>query len=355
MRFVLLIPILLLLAACSDIGYYWHSSKGHLSIMSQRNNIQTLLEDPDFDVDLKQRLRLIQTIRAFSIEVLSLPDNGSYTDFVRLDRPYVLQNMFAAAEFSIQLKSWCYPIVGCASYRGYYDDEMLNAYAEQLRQQNFDVHIGQVAAYSTLGWFDDPVLSSFIDWPDYRLAGLLFHELTHQRLYIDGDTQFNESLAVAVQQAGTILWLQSTRNTDQLDEYERWISYFQQVVELIEQTRNKLAIIYQTDLSDASKREEKKGLLAMAGDTHAEIARAHRFKTGFTHWFAEGLNNAKLASVSTYNALTPAFLAMLEAHDNQFSAFFDYVKTIGNLDKEIRDRCLALWADHRASINKPCQ
>ena len=189
---------ILLLSACSDLGYYWDMTRGHLSLMNKRVDIDDMLEQPDIGADLKQRLLLVKQIRAFSVDQLALPESASYSSYVQLDRPYVLQNLFAASEFSTQLHRWCYPIVGCASYRGYYHEERLNEYVEQLKAQGFDTHIGYVPAYSTLGWFDDPVLSSFIDWPDYRLAGLLFHELAHQRLYIDDDTQFNESLAVAV-------------------------------------------------------------------------------------------------------------------------------------------------------------
>ena len=188
MRLFFLLIVILLQSACSDLGYYWHSTKGHLALMNKRVDIDDMLESPDLDADLHQRLLLVKKIRAFSVDELALPDSGSYHNYVQLDRDYLLQNLFAAKEFSTQLHKWCFPVAGCLSYRGYYDDELLNEYANQLRTENFELHIGYVPAYSTLGWFDDPVLSSFINWPDYRLAGLLFHELTHQRIYIDDDT-----------------------------------------------------------------------------------------------------------------------------------------------------------------------
>ena len=221
MRWIISIPLLLLLAGCADTGYYWHNANGHLSVMNQRVDIEELLADDQLDAKLRARLQLVQEIRRFSIKRLDLPANDSYASYVELDRPYVVQNIFAAAEFSTRLYEWCYPVIGCAGYRGYYDEVRMLAYSEDLKSRGLEVYIGKVSAYSTLGWFDDPVLSSFIDWPDYRLAGLLFHELTHQQIYIDNDTRFNESLASAVQQVGTELWLKSRNESDQLDQQEQ--------------------------------------------------------------------------------------------------------------------------------------
>ncbi len=345
MRVFFSLVILLVLTACSDLGYYWHSTKGHLAVMNKRVYIVEMLEDPELDPGLRKRLQLVQQIRRFSIDVLSLPDSGSYTRYAQLDRPYVLQNVFAAPEFSIRLHSWCYLIVGCTSYRGYYDDDLLAEYIALLKQQSFDVHVGKVPAYSTLGWFDDPILSSFIDWPDFRLAGLLFHELTHQQIYLDDHTQFNESLAAAVQQAGTELWLKSRNEHAKLDRYRRWVEYRHQVVKLIEATRERLAQLYQSDVSDSEKRDRKQAIFQTARENHGSIANSLNYRGGFARWFAGDLNNAKLASVSTYNALAPAFLAMIEAHDYDFELFFETVETIGDLDRESREQCLSLWMD----------
>ncbi|MFT5658950.1 MAG: putative aminopeptidase [Gammaproteobacteria bacterium] len=345
---------IVLLSACSDLGYYWHSTQGHLSIMNKRVEITTLLEKPDLDVELRSRLLLVQQIRRFSIDELALPDSGSYTDYVDLDRPYALQNLFAAPEFSTHLLSWCYPIVGCASYRGYYDEDLLADFVADLEQQNVDIHIGEVPAYSTLGWFDDPVLSSFVNWTDYRLAGLLFHELTHQRLYIDDDTQFNESLASAVQQMGTELWLESLHRTDDIEQFRRWIAYRKAVVALIEQTRTELDVLYQTDIAEALKRDKKQQILAAAGEQHTSLAASLEYVGGFSRWFANGLNNAKLASVSAYSAYIPAFLNMMEAKQRNFAQFFDTVETIGALPEARRYECLAAWQLGNAQDDRLC-
>jgi len=345
MRNLFFLALILLLSACSDLGYYWHSTKGHLALMNKRVDIDVMLEQPDLDADLRRRLLLVQQIREFSIDQLALPESGSYTNFAQLDRPYVVQNLFAANEFSTQLHSWCYPIVGCTSYRGYYDEKLLNEYAMQLNAQNFDTHISYVPAYSTLGWFDDPVLSSFIDWPDYRLAGLLFHELTHQRIYIDDDTQFNESLAVAVQLAGTELWLKSANESAQIDEFYRWIEYRREVILLIEGTGEKLSQLYRTETDDVNKRDKKAAIFATSRESYSLIAERLNYKDGFESWFAGELNNAKIGSVSAYNTHAPVFLAMIKALDYDFSVFFDTVEEIAEMDKTAREQCLVSWAD----------
>lgn len=354
MRTFLLLCLLPLLSACSDLGYYWHTANGHMALMNKRIDIDVMLEDPELEPKLRERLRLVKEIRVFSVETLSLPESGSYNNFVQLDRPYALKNLFAATEFSTNLHVWCYPIVGCASYRGYYDEDRLAEYVEQLKAQNFDTYIGFVPAYSTLGWFDDPVLSSFIYWPDYRLAGLLFHELSHQRIFVENDTRFNESLAVAVQQAGTELWLKSSNRSAQRDQFRRWIEYQREVVALIEQTRKTLAELYQGDQVEAIKRERKQAIFDSTRESYADFARRLNYRGGFESWFAGELNNAKLGSVSAYHAQIPAFLAILKARDYDFAAFFDTVEVISELDKAERDECLALWSEGKLDGDGNC-
>jgi predicted aminopeptidase len=354
MRTFFSLTILLLSSACSDLGYYWHTTNGHMELMQKRVYIEDMLEDPDLDPELRKRLLLVKAIRSFSVEALALPESASYNNYVQLDRPYALQNLFAAAEFSTNLHLWCYPIIGCAGYRGFYDEEMLAAQVGLLKARNFDTYIGNVPAYSTLGWFDDPVLSSFINWPDYRLAGLLFHELSHQRIYVKNDTQFNESLAVAVQQAGTELWLKTSHRDQQLDAYRRWIVYHNEVIALIEETRATLKELYQSDRDEATMREQKQLIFAHSRDNYAALAHRLNYHDGFANWFAGELNNARLGSVSAYHAQTPAFLAILKTLNYDFDAFFDTVETISELEKHARDKCLAWWSEDRESIDAGC-
>ena len=349
MRSLISIPLLLLICGCSDFGYYWHNASGHMAVMNQRVDIEELIADDSTEAELRERLRLVQQLRRFAIERLDLPNNGSYSSYVRLGRPWVVQNLFAAPEFSTRLHEWCYPLIGCASYRGYYNEERLLAYADELRAQGLEIHIGRVPAYSTLGWFDDPVLSSFIGWPEYRLAGLLFHELTHQRIYIDDDTTFNESLASAVQQAGTELWLRSKNDSAGLREFSRWLAYRGEVIALIVATRERLAAIYASESSEAEKREQKAGQFAAASAEHGRIAQRHGVDNGFKRWFAAGLNNAKIGSVSAYNSRVQAFLNMLQARDQDFTAFYRDVQRVGELEQEARERCLDAWASNSAT------
>jgi predicted aminopeptidase len=355
----LLISSFLLLSACSDIGYYWHSARGHMDIMARRVDIQAIIDNPESDEKLRERLKQIKEIRRFAVDKLKLPDNGSYSQYVKLDHPYVLQNLFAAPEFSTRLKTWCYPVAGCTSYRGFFEEDRLQSFVEQLQSDNLagnmDIHIGKTSAYSTLGWFDDPVLSSFIGWKDYRLAGLLFHELTHQVLYIDDDTEFNESLATAVQQQGTRLWLQSHHRTAELDEFRRWNIYRQAVMSLIGTTRDDLYTLYQKELSEDDLRHHKKQILSKAGSNHQQLANKHEIKNGFKRWFSEGLNNAKLGSISTYNAKVPAFNSILQKHNYDFNLFFKTVTHLGNLPKKARDSCLKDWQGNEDLIKSSCR
>jgi len=343
MRWLISIPLLLLLNGCADFGYYWHSARGHLAVMNQRVDIEDLLADPRTTEELRQRLILVQEIRRFSVARLALPANDSYRSFVELERPYLIQNLFAAPEFSTSLQRWCYPIIGCASYRGYFVEQRLLAYVDQLQASGLEVHIGEVSAYSTLGWFDDPVLSSFIYWPDHRLAGLLFHELTHQRIYLDDDTTFNESLASAVQFVGTELWLQAREQQQELEKFSRWSLYRAAVIELIEATRDRLTRLYDSKQSDADKRKNKNAIFTQARASHQGIASLHGVTGGFKNWFAGDLNNAKIGSVVAYNARMPAFVNMLRAHRLDFAAFYKYVDSVGALDNTERESCLEAW------------
>ncbi len=353
MRFIFVL-IVLLSSGCADLGYYWHTAKGHMAIMHRRVAIDDLLDDPQADAELKKRLILVKQIRLFAFNRLDLPQSGSYTDYAQLDHPYVLQNLFAAPEFSTRLLSWCYPIAGCTSYRGFYQQQRLDDFIATLKAENNEVHITRVPAYSTLGWFDDPVLSSFIYWPDHRLAGLLFHELSHQRIYIDDDSQFNESLASAVQQVGIRLWLESHNQLDQLDKFNRGLAYRRDVAQMIESARDQLSNIYKEDKSDAWKRIEKHGIFELMREQYEDISTRHNYRDGYAKWLAAELNNAKLASVSTYNALIPAFISMIGVFDNDFGRFFEYADRIGELDREQRDLCLQAWQAGNALKHSAC-
>ena len=343
LRLIVSILMVLMLSACADAGYYLHSVRGHYAVMQQKKDIQQLLEDETVSDQLKRRLRLVQDIREFAFSELGLPRSDSYTEYADLKRSYVVKNLFAAEEFSVAAKQWCYPIVGCAGYRGFFDEQRLQAFVEDLQQQHYDIYVANVSAYSTLGWFDDPVLNTFINWPDERLAGLVFHELTHQLLYVDGDTRFNESFATAVQQAGVEKWLQKQGQSDRLKAYREWRVNRQKVFDLIKQARVDLQQLYLLEIDDAEKRERKASYLLKLKQRYRLFSESIGHSDGFQRWFEGELNNAKLLSVSTYYDWVPVFSQILAYQQGDFAGFYEQVKRLSRVDKIQRQQCFNDW------------
>ncbi len=331
----------LLLSGCSEIRYYQQSVGGQLDIIHRRAPIGELVEDETRDPQLRARLQRVAQFRTFAIERMSLPETGSYTGYADLERDYVVKSLFAAPEFSVELHQWCYPVVGCASYRGYFDTELLANDDELFRAQGFDTYIALIPAYSTLGWFDDPILNTVIEWPDPQLAGLIFHELAHQKLYVEGDTVFNESFATAVEQAGVELWLEESDNTALISHYQTRRARQRKVVELIEQTRGELDELYRQDMNRNTMRRAKQQQLEMAQKRYRALRGKWENDPGYDDWFAGELNNAKLGSVSAYHACVDAFLALLGEEKYNFDAFYQRAATISALDPQARRERMA--------------
>ncbi|MBC8212370.1 MAG: aminopeptidase [Gammaproteobacteria bacterium] len=333
----------LLSVGCADLSYYLHSVKGQLSMVQKTVDIDDLLAEESTDPKLVEQLQLVSRIRAFAFDQLQLPRSDSYTRYADLDRNHVLKNLYAADEFSITLQQWCYPIVGCAGYRGYFDDAMLEAFKADLLKQSKDVYVSNIPAYSTLGWFDDPVLNTFVYWPEPRLAGLIFHELAHQRLYIDGDTGFNESFAMAVQLSGTEKWLQQSGQAQQMKQYQQRFSNRQQVTQLIEQTRLALNELYQSELDDSQKRVQKQQVFEQLRQSYQSLSAGFEVSDGFSYWFQGELNNAKLASVSTYYADVAAFRQLLRSVNDDYQEFYRQVAKAAALAPVQRAEQLKQW------------
>ena len=340
---ILVLISITVLSACVDAGYYLQSVQGHYAIMQQKKDIDSLLEDEQVPEKLKQRLRLVQGIRSFAFTELGLPRSDSYTEYADLKRGYALKNLFAAEEFSISAKQWCYPIVGCAGYRGFFDQQRLQDFADDLQRQHYDVYVANVSAYSTLGWFDDPVLNTFINWPDELLAGLIFHELAHQQLYVDGDSRFNESFASAVQQAGVEKWLQQQGWSSRLQKYRQRQSDRQQVFDLIKQARQDLHDLYQESIGPAEKRRRKAEYLQQLKQRYEAFSDSIQHNDGFQRWFEGELNNAKLVSVSTYYDWVPLFARMLSSQQDDFVAFYQQVEQLAELSRSQREQCFNAW------------
>ncbi|SFV06258.1 aminopeptidase [Pseudoduganella namucuonensis] len=320
-----------MLAGCAQFKYYFQAAQGQYALWSDARPIEDWLGDPGTDPNLKARLEKALLIRRFAVKELGLPDNASYKNYAALKRPYVLWNVVATPELSLRPIQWCFPIAGCVSYRGYYSKEDATAYADELRAEGSDVQVGGVPAYSTLGWFSDPLLSSFIHYSDVELARMVFHELAHQVVYMQGDSRFNEAFATAVEEAGVNKWLEIYGNEAMREGYLRYSARRQDFLGLLVKHRQLLAENYARKVSDKRKREEKARIFAsLKAEYHALRNGAWGGYAGYDRFFSESLNNAHLASVATYNDFLPGFRALLAQHKT-FPQFYAAVQGMANL------------------------
>jgi predicted aminopeptidase len=336
-----------LLAGCSAFeaaDYYWQGAAGEADILARAKPIDEVIAQGE-DAALNARLARAREIRAFASRELALPDNRSYTRYSDLGRPYVVWNVYAAPALSLKPRQWCFPVVGCVNYRGYFREADARAEAERHRAQGDDVYVSGVPAYSTLGYFDDPLLSTFVRWPATEVARLVFHELAHQVLYVKDDSVFNESFAVAVEEAGVLRWL-ATQNDPRLHaEFARAQAHRVVFRNLVGATRARLTAVYAGDAPDAEKRAAKTEALAAMRDAYAATKAAEPGFAGYDRWFAgyasEGPNNASLASVALYTAQVPAFQALLAQEGGDLPRFYARVKEIAALGRAERERALA--------------
>ena len=327
-------------AGCSTLGYYAQSIDGHFAMLRAARPIPELVADPEIAESLKQRLQRAQQIRAFASQELGLPENGSYRSYADLHRPYVVWNVFAAPELSLELKQWCYPVIGCAAYRGYFDRESADRAAADLRAEGFEVNVGGVQAYSTLGWFSDPLLNTFIGGTEGQLAGLVFHELAHQVVFVGGDTTFNESFATAVEREGVRRWLAAHGNDASRKAYAEFTQRRREFLDLLLQYRALLLQNYQSQQPDDLKRARKQQLFSSLRDDYARLKASWDGFAGYDRFFANDLTNAHLASIGAYNDLVPAFDALLVQVSGDFPRFYAEVKQLAALPRERREASL---------------
>jgi predicted aminopeptidase len=327
---------LCLTSGCSSIGYLAQSAQGHFSLLSSARPVEQVLGETGTPPELRERLALSQRMRDYAVQELKLPDNGSYRKYADLGRNAVVWNVVAAPELSLKLKTWCFPVVGCVGYRGYFDRAAADALAADLRNQGYEVTVYGVPAYSTLGWFDDPLLNTFIRYPEGELARMLFHELAHQVAYASGDTEFNESFATAVERLGGSRWLNERAGTAAREEYQRFDTRRQAFRELTMRYRHRFEAVYASDRPDEEKRLAKAALMQeMRGEYEALKAGPFGGYAGFDAWFARA-NNASLGVLAAYNALVPAFEALFEAEGRDFERFYAAVKRLAALPKDER-------------------
>lgn len=337
---LLIVLLLIGLAACETIGYYGQAARGQLNILWSRERITDLLADDSLPLDLRQKLQTVLELRAFATRELKLPAADSYLSYVELERQHVVWNVFAAPEFSVDPLSWCYPVAGCVSYRGYFDEADARRFASRLEQQGYDVYTGGVDAYSTLGWFDDPLLSTVIQRQDYQLAALLFHELAHQLLYIPGDTTFNESFATLVEQEGLRRWLNSQGDSESLARARQEAERRQQFVELVIDYRDRFAALYELELDTADKRLRKADLQRQMRAAYQQLKKSWGGSGAYDRWFSESLNNAQLSTVSSYNELVPALEKLLQEEEGDLQSFYARAEALAELDLEARNQLL---------------
>ena len=336
LKLTLAVAIAGLLLSCETIGYYTQAARGQLSILRGREAIEQLLEDPNLAPQLREKFTAVLSIREFAEAQLQLPVGENYLTYVDVSRQHVVWNVFAAPEFAIDPMNWCYPIAGCVSYRGYFSETAALRYAEDLSARDLDVYVGGVDAYSTLGWFNDSLLSTVSERADYQLASLIFHELAHQIAYVPGDTVFNESFATTVERAGLRQWLLLEQHTDLLALAETERVRQEQFVALVSQYRARLADLYQQELAAADMRERKGQIQADLRAEYMALQLQWDGYSGYDNWFAGALNNAQLSTVGSYNELVPFFADLLESVDGDFPRFYAEVNRIAAMDADTR-------------------
>jgi len=309
--------------------YYMQAARGQLDVMQKSEPIADVVDANDTPEALSRRLRLVEQARDFSIIELGLPDNDSYRSYADLERDYVVWNVFAAPEFSLELKTWCFPVAGCVSYRGYFSEKATFREAAKLEEQGFDVAVGGIAAYSTLGRFSDPILNTMMHWQDEDLIATMFHELAHQVLYVKGDTEFNESFATVVEEVGIERWLQSRGQQEEFLIYRDRREFRRGVVTQVVAAGATLRQLYLTRIAPEEMRQRKnRQFEVLSDDLRRSFERSGR---DTPQWVSDDLNNARIASMALYQQRVPEFRELLSDCDDNLECFFDAARKLAKV------------------------
>ncbi len=335
-HFIIATLFVLLLSACSDVGYYVQCARGHIDLMARSRPIETVLADPKVTETERLQLAKALQIRSYASSELALPDNGSYRKYANIGRPYVVWNVVAAPELSLEPKQWCFLIAGCVTYRGYFDQRDAELMAEELQNQGYEVDVYGVQAYSTLNWFDDPVLNTFLNGESNRLAALIFHELAHQKVYVPGDSAFNEAFAKTVELEGLRRWMETHGGESDWQIYEQRRAQQDAFQTFLAQVRTKLNDLYIQAIPDDEKRFAKRQILERAQQDYQLLRGQWVVADAYDQWMSGGLNNARLASVATYHDLVPDFQALLALYQGDLEVFYAEVEELGKLPPEQR-------------------
>jgi predicted aminopeptidase len=336
----------LCLSGCADLGYYWRSATGHLSVMSAARPVEEWLGDTQAPERLKARLALSQRIRKYAVSELKLPDNPSYHRYADLNRSAVVWNVVAAPAYSVTLKNWCFPVTGCVTYRGYFDEQRARADAARLANEGYESNVYPVPAYSTLGWMNwaggDPLLNTFIYYPEGELARLIFHELAHQVVYAKNDTAFNESFASSVERLGSARWLATQASDTARQEYADFDGRRSQFRALALATRKRLEQIYESTRGaerDALKQQAFKQFREQYAQLRASWGGDPTRYRGYDRW-VEQANNASFGAQAAYEDLVPGFEALFAREGRDWKRFYDAVKRLAALPKSERQQLL---------------
>lgn len=321
------LALLLTLASCQTVQFYSQAVSGQMEIFQKSRSIPRVMADPQSSPKLKQQLASVQEIRRFASEHLTLPGNASYGKYADLGRPYVVWTLYAAPEFSLEPKTWWYPTLGKLDYRGFFKKEEADELEVKLKAEGYDVQSGGTDAYSTLGWFHDPVLNTFVNASDIDLAELIFHELTHRRLFRNGDTTFNESLANAVAEESVRRWLRYNGRMEDLKNYEARLVRRGQFYNQIEKTRAGLKELYASNKPPEQMRREKAAQFKALQDSFRELRRRWGGR-GLENWLKEDINNAHLVALATYQQHIPAFHKLLADCGGDLDLFFEKAKDL---------------------------
>lgn len=328
----ILAPALLALVSCQTVHFYHQAAAGQWEIIRKSKPSQPIIADPKTDPKLRKQLMAVERIRAFATNHLTLPGDESYGKYADLGRPHVVWVLYAAPEFSLEPKTWWYPTLGKLDYRGYFREQDSEELATKLRSEGYDVQVGGTDAYSTLGWLHDPVLNTFVNSADVDLAELIFHELTHRRLFRNGDTTFNESLANAVAEESVRRWLRHEGRIADLKKYEARLVRRAQFYDKIDQTRAELKELYASGLPPEEMRRKKAAIFHELRERFRELRRRWGGR-GLESWLTEDINNAHLIALVTYQHHVPTFHKLLGDCGGDLNLFFEKAKDL-KLDGE---------------------
>ncbi|HTD66846.1 MAG TPA: aminopeptidase [Candidatus Limnocylindria bacterium] len=347
---LIFLAVAVFVTGCNTVGYYQQAAAGQYEIFSKQEPISAVLARPDTNTALREKLQLVLDIREFAERELSLKTDGHYASYADLGRRFVVWNVYAAPEFSLEPKKWWYPVVGKLKYRGFFSEKDARKCGARLVKDGYDVYVGGVDAYSTLGWFKDPVLNTFIDNTPTDLAEILFHELAHQRVFAKGDTDFNEAFATAVGEEGVRRWMAVHGDAKTRADYETQLRRKDQFVALVMQAREDLKQIYGEESAHAprtvekpgsetlvaAKRSEKEQVIAKLRADYEQLKAGWGGYAGYDHWFKRPINNAQLNTVAAYYTLVPAFQQLLAQNNGDLPKFYAEAKALSALKKEQR-------------------